>query len=97
MRIHIETSNTLPDNEPIVGNVYAVKGGRGMARGNMNVLVAIYKPQEAYQGDTAVMLTITKEGVICGSTTYAMHYVRDLSPIAFVEGLDQIDLVMRSL
>lgn len=97
MRIHVETSNTFPDEPPRVGNVYPVKGGRGMAKGNMYVLIAIYEPQDPYTGTTCIMLAITKEGIICGSTTYAMHYVRDLSPIAFVEGLDQIDLTMRSL
>ena len=97
MRIHIETDNALPSAPARVGNVYAVKGGRGMARGHMNILLAITEPGDYCRAPTALMLTVNKDGQPTGVTSYAMHYVEALSPIAFVDGIEDIDLTMRSL
>jgi hypothetical protein len=97
MRVHIETENALPSDPARVGNVYAVKGGRGLRDKAMNILIAITEPRDSYTGRTGLMLTVNREGLPVGVTSYAMHYVEDLSPIAFVEGIDAIDLTMRSL
>ena len=97
MRVHIETDNTLPSEPARVGNVYAVKGGRGLARGHMNILLAITEPTDCYSGRSGLMLTVDKEGKPRGVTSYGMHYIEDVSPIAFVDGIEDIDLTMRSL
>lgn len=97
MRVHIETTNVVTGDPPRVGNVYAVKGGRGLARGHMNILIAITEPSDCYSGRTGLMLTVDKEGKPRGVTSYGMHYIEDLSPIAFVDGIEEIDLTMRSL
>lgn len=49
MRVHIETANTLPSEPPRVGNVYAVKGGRGLREKHMNILIAITTPRCRFQ------------------------------------------------
>lgn len=97
MRVHIETDNTLPCAPARVGNVYAVKGGRGMRDKSMNILIAITEPRDSYTGRSGLMLTVNREGQPVGVTSYAMHYVEDLSPIAFVDGIEDIDLTMRSI
>lgn len=43
------------------------------------------------------MLTVNREGEPVGVTSYALSYIDDLSPIAFVEGIEDIDLTMRSI
>lgn len=96
MRIHIETET--PTNEPPrVGNVYAVKGGRGMSRGHMNILIAITDAADQFSAPMGLMLTVDKTGKPRGVTSYGMHYINDLSPIAFVDGIEEMDLTMRSL
>lgn len=97
MRVHIETDNAVPAAPARVGNVYAVKGGRGLRDKAMNILIAITEPRDSYTGRSGLMLTVNREGQPVGCTSYAMHYIDDLSPIAFVDGIEDIDLTMRSL
>ena len=104
MRIHIDTETQAPSFEPRVGNVYARRGGRGMARGEMMVLLHItdpekvYRPKHDFRASTmALMLIVDRNGEPCGTDTYGLHYLEDKCPIAFVEGLDAIDLTMRSI
>lgn len=96
MEIMIQTEASMGGVPVRIGNVYAVKGGRGMSRGHMNVLIAMTEPKE-YSGISCIMLTVDKDGKPVNSTVYALHYVEDLQPIAFVEGLEDMTLVMRSL
>ena len=96
MRIRLEGLDAPPFDDPRVGNVYPIKGGRGLSRGHMNVLFAITEGDQ-WQGPRALMLTINKEGYPVGVTHYAMHYVENLQPMAFVEGLEGLEFNMRSL
>ena len=96
MKIDIQTTEFGPYDAPRVGNVYPVKGGRGMKNGHLQVLIAITKPHE-YRGINGLLLVITKEGEPVGVNSYGMHYIEELCPVAFVEGLDELTLVMRSI
>lgn len=92
MRFDLSPIVTSPDQELRVGNVYIVKGGRGLSRGNMNVLVGLYEDERM-----CILLTIDKSGQIVGCTKYGMHYLEDLTPIAFVEDLEGMTFNLRSL
>lgn len=96
MEINVQTTEFEGGAPPRIGNVYPVKGGRGMSRGHMNVMIAITERTE-FNGVSCLFLTINKQGKPVGVTTYAWHYVEDLQPIAFVEGLEDLNLDMRSL
>lgn len=79
--------------EPLrVGNVYPVRGGRGAREGHLNILMAMRD-----HDDHCYMLTITRDGVPTGVTHYGAHYVRELQPIAFVEGLEDMRFPVKSL
>lgn len=100
MKITIDTTATIPAEAPRVGNVYAVRGGRGSRFKHMMVLIAITEPPDPKwdcRGQMCLMLVVDKEGQPVGVNQYALHYVDDLSPIAFVDGLENLDLVMRSI
>lgn len=104
MRIHIETDTQAPSMAPQVGNVYARRGGRGMALGDMMILLHITEPAKVYggkfgrmQGPMALMLVVDRDGNPCGTDSYGLHYLEDKCPIAFVDGLNDIDLTMRTL
>lgn len=97
MKIEIQTDNFGPFEPARVGNVYPVKGGRGLRDGHMMVLIAVTDPKEQWRGSSGLMLVIDKEGNAQGVTSYGMSRVEELQPIAYVEGLDRIELTMRSL
>lgn len=98
MRINILTDNLRPFEEARVGNVYAVRGGRGAKMGHMMILIAIgVAVPYSCQGPMACMLVVNKEGEATGVTSYGMHYVEALCPIAFVEGLEDMELTMRAI
>lgn len=91
MRIHIELTGAQQDlMEVRVGNVYQVRGGTGARYGYMNIIFAS-------DGAMATVLTVTAKGEITGATRYGLHYFEDKIPIAFVDGIEDIDLTMRSL
>lgn len=96
MKIDIQTTEFGPYDPARVGNVYPVKGGRGLKNGHLQVLIAITKSSD-YRGPSGLMLVITKDGEPIGVNSYGMHYIEELCPVAFVEGLDEMTLVMRSL
>ncbi len=96
MKIDIQTTEIGHNAETKVGNVYAVKGGRGLRYGHMQVLIAI-TPNREYYGQSGLMLVINKQGEPVGVNSYGMHYIEELCPIAFVEGIDELTLRMRSL
>ena len=104
MRIHIETETQGSLVEPKVGNVYPRRGGRGAKRGDMMILLHITEPEKMYRdkfdycgGRMALMLIVDKNGQPCGVDSYALHYLEDKCPIAFAEGIEDIDLTMRSV
>jgi hypothetical protein len=97
VKIDIQTTEVGPFEAARVGNVYPIKGGRGARYGNMQVLIAITEPREQWQGSMGLMLVISKEGKPVGVNSYGMHYIEDLQPIAFVEGLEELTLIMRSI
>lgn len=96
MKIDIQTTEFGPFDPARVGNVYPIKGGRGLKLGHLQILIAITEPRD-YYGASALMLVITKEGKPVGVNSYGMHYIEELCPIAFVEGLEDMTLIMRSL
>jgi hypothetical protein len=92
MKINVDgLTNCCPGDEPRVGNVYAVKGGNGMKEGAMMVLIAIT------DNSAGLMLVITKAGKPKGITQYGIGYLEERCPIAFVDGLDDLELTMRSI
>lgn len=97
MKINIETGDFGPYEPARIGNVYPVRGGRGLRDGHMMVLIAITNPPEQWRGPSGLMLVINKNGEATGITNYGMSRVEELQPIAFVEGLEDITLTMRSL
>lgn len=99
MKIRTEGVIPCPANEARVGNVYPIKGGRGVRDGHMQVLIAITEPKGKYEtrGPMALLLVIDKEGSPRGVNSYGIHYVNELCPIAFVDGLDELEFSMRSL
>lgn len=96
MKIDIEVGDFGPYDPARVGNVYPVRGGRGAREGHMQVLIAITEPSD-YRGSAGLLLVIDKEGRPIGVNSYGMHHISDMQPIAFVEGLEGMTLVMRSL
>lgn len=97
MKINIELSSSpSPAQEPLVGNVYPVKGGRGLRYGHMQVLFHITDPKD-HRGQMALLVVIDREGNPIGVNSYGLHYVEDLQPIAFVDGLEAMEFTMRSL
>ena len=97
MKVDIQTTEIGPCESARPCNVYAVKGGRGLRDGNMQVLLAITTPKEEWCGAMGLLLVINKQGDPVGVNSYGMHYIEDLQPIAFVEGLEDLTLIMRSI
>ncbi len=77
--IHQSITNVIQD--PIVGNVYNVRGGTGARQGHMQVIVSIVS-------NTCVTLTLGKDGSIIGSSNYALHYFTDKTPMAYCPNLE---------
>lgn len=78
-------------SQPVVGNVYALSGGYGRKAGHVMVLIAITAKS------SALMLVIDKDGEPVGVTAYGMHSIEERAPIAFVRGLDSLNLTMEAL
>lgn len=90
MRVNIQTEVVIPADGPNIGNVYPVKGGYGARDGLMMVLIAFSEGMATY-------LRINKEGEIVGAGSYGVSTFKDRVPIAYVEGVDEIELTMRSI
>lgn len=97
MKISVQVGEFGPCEAVRVGNVYPVRGGRGARDGNMQVLIAITKPRETWHGQAALLLVIDKNGNPTGVNSYGLHAIESWQPIAFVDGLDEMTLTMRSL
>lgn len=89
MKINVSELPTF--SQPVLGNVYACGGGYGRKAGHAMVLLAI--TEKGY----ALMLVIDKDGNPVGVTSYGLHAIEDRSPVAFVRGLDALDLTMEAL
>jgi hypothetical protein len=89
MKIHV---TTIPEfSLPVVGNVYSINGGYGRRAGHSMILMAITKNR------LGLMLIIDKDGEPTGVTAYNMCIIEERTPIAFVRGLEELNLVMESL
>lgn len=99
MKARIETDEPLVSlPEDMVGNVYQVRGGKGARLGHMHVIVSAYCYGERWDGGQGfATLTIDREGRIVGGNSYAQHYFIDKAPIAKCDGIDEVELVVRSL
>lgn len=97
MQISVEELNEQRGAQTRIGNVYSIKGGRGLRYGHMMVLLAITEPKDRYDSSMALMLVIDKEGNPRGVTSYNIHYIEEQMPIAFCEGVEEIRLTVKSL
>ncbi len=99
MKVSIETDaplTSLPDD--MIGNVYQVRGGVGARHGHLHIIVSAYdRCGYACSGPGFVTLTIDREGQIIGGNAYAQHYFMEKVPVARCDGIDDIQLVVRSL
>jgi hypothetical protein len=92
MRFNIDKSINDYTQEPVIGNVYNVRGGSGARKGYMFVIVAITECKH-----TVTTITISKEGeIVCGSN-YGYHYFADKCPIAYVKGLEDLTFTVEVL
>jgi hypothetical protein len=89
MKINVTDLPTF--SQPVVGNVYSCNGGYGRKAGHAMVLLAITAKQ------TALLLVIDKDGNPVGVTSYGLHSIEERAPVAFVRGLDSLDLTMEAL
>lgn len=99
MKIEIDTKVPIPRPGPaMVGNVYPVRGGFGARNGHMHVIIAHYdKVQGGCRYSGYATVTVDSFGAIVGANSYACHYFDEKVPIARVDGLEDLSLVMRSL
>lgn len=96
MQVHIEVDNLCSEEPVRAGNVYPVRGGRGASLGYMQILLAITEPSRCHS-ESCLFLVVDRNGKPVGVNKYSISYAQDLAPVAFVDGLDTLDLVMRSL
>lgn len=99
MRIEIPPEiQTGQSREDMVGNAYPVRGGFGARNGHMHVIIAATEKVKgccAYGGYTTI--TVDADGDIVGANQYAFHYFEGKMPMARVEGLEDICLMLRSI
>ena len=99
MKIDIQTTVPLPQSsEDMVGNVYPIRGGFGARNGHMHVIIAAYdKVQGGCRYTGYCTVSVDCDGDIVGANSYAQHYFDGRVPMARVDGLDELQLVMRSI
>ena len=91
MHIDIQTNEFNPMAPVRVGNVYPCRGGRLLRDGCTFVLMHITSQR------MGLLLTVSREGEPIGVSQYGMHCIEEWTPIAFVEGLENLSLVMTSI
>ena len=96
MKIHVELDTQCAEEPLRIGNVYHVKGGHGSSVGHMQICIAITEPKPCV-GRWALMLVVDKEGNPVNVTRYGIHVFEDRQPMAFVDGFENLEFVMRSL
>lgn len=89
MKINVTDLPTF--SQPVVGNVYAISGGYGRKAGHSMVLIAITK------ANSALLLVIDRDGEPVGVTSYGLHAIEERAPIAFVPGIEAMNLTMEAL
>ncbi len=87
----INVSDIPGFSQPVVGNVYAISGGYGRKAGHAMVLLAITPAQ------SCLMVVINKDGEPIGVTSYGLHAIEERAPVAYVRGLDELNLTMEPL
>lgn len=93
MRFNFEPRDGRPlVGSPAIGDVYPVRGGRGLRYGHQHVVVAINEEQRM-----AYSLTIDRNGVVVGVYSIGLHVLEETIPIARVDGLEQLEFLVRSL
>lgn len=97
MRIEVDFDKLPKGNELRVGNVYPVRGGRGARLGHLMILIAITSPNDSFYCPQCLFLIINKNGELTGVTNYGKHAIEERQPVGFVDGIDDIDLVVRSI
>lgn len=99
MKIDIQTDLPMPQNpEDMVGNVYPVRGGFGARNGHVHVIISHYdKVQGCCKYSGYCTVTVDCDGEIVGANNYALHYFNNKIPMARVDGLEEVQLVMRSI
>jgi hypothetical protein len=99
MKVDIQTEPPIGGApEDMVGNVYQVRGGRGAANGHMHIIISCYEDHTKWDRSSGfATITVNREGVIVGGNSYAHHYFTDKCPIARCDGIEDIQLVVRSL
>lgn len=96
--MHVKIETELPIDTTRVGNVYPVRGGYGARVGHVMVIVGLFEGEiSGSYRRTASVLILNKEGEIVGATAYGILYFEEKTPIAFIDGLEGLELVMRSL
>ncbi len=99
MKIEFDPAMNLDGRyEDMIGNVYQVRGGFGARNGHMHVIIAATQKISrglSHSGYTTV--TVDCDGDIIGANHYACHYFDEKVPIAKVDGLENLSLLMRSL
>lgn len=91
VRMTVSVTDLPSFSQLVVGNVYAIGGGYGRRAGHAMILLAITK------ASSALMLVIDKEGDPIGVTSYGLHAIEERAPIAYVRGLDDLNLTMEAL
>jgi len=90
MKFDISDELTPYIQEPVIGNVYNVRGGSGARKGYMFVIISIV-------GTTATTVTINKSGEIVGGGNYGLHYFEDKCPMAFCKGLEELAFSLETI
>lgn len=85
-------SDTLMDvaEEPVIGNVYPLRGGSGARKGYMQLVISLTETG-------CVMLTIDREGQVVGASCYRRNYIAEKTPIAFCDGLEELSFTVRGI
>jgi hypothetical protein len=76
--------------EPVVGNVYPVRGGTGAKKGYMQIVVAMTETG-------CILLTIDSDGNVVSGSSYGRHYIAEKTPIAFCPGIEELSFEVRSI
>lgn len=99
MKVDIQVAHFQePTREDMIGNVYPVRGGFGARNGHMHIIIAATEKVKGccrYGGYTTI--TVDSDGDIVGGNNYAFHYFDEKVPMARVDGLEDIHLILRSL
>lgn len=94
MKFEILLDEYSPEIPVRIGNVYPCKGGRGMSLGHMQILFAI---TENSTSSICLFIVVDREGNPINVNRYGLNYTRDLIPIGFVAGLENLTFEITSI